>query len=380
VLYGPTEGTVICASHKVERQEAGGKKIIGRPLENGGIRICDEAGGLSPIRVRGELGIVGEGVARGYLKRPELTAERFVPDGYGGEAGGRMYLTGDVVRYESDGKIEFVGRRDGQVKIRGYRIEPGEIEAVLNEHELVRQSVVLASEDERGDKRLIGYVVAEGEVLGEELKGYVRERVPGYMAPEAIIVLEEMPLTVNGKIDRQRLPGPDGIGAAREYEAPVGATETLLAKIWGEALKVDRVGRRDNFFELGGHSLLVVRLIERMRQEGLRAEVRTLFTTPTLAALAARVWSESGKGDVPPNLIPPGSEVIRPEMLPLAQLSEVEIERIVETVAGGAANVQDIYPLTALQEGILFHHLMESEGDPYLLYNLYRFDSRERME
>ena len=380
VLYGPTEGTVICASHEVESDEGGGKKIIGRPLENAGIRICNWDGGLSPIGVRGELGIVGEGVARGYLNRPELTAERFIPDGYSRVEGERMYLTGDVVRYEPDGKIEFMGRRDGQVKLRGYRIEPGEIEAALNGHEAVRQSVVVAMEDDGGDKRLIGYVVVEGEVRGEEVKRYLRERVPGYMAPEAIVVLKEMPLTVNGKIDRRRLPTPDGIDKARGYEAPVGATETVLARVWIEVLKVERVGRHDNFFELGGHSLLAVRLIERMRQEGLSAGVRTLFTTSTLAALAATVGRESGIVDVPPNLIPPGSEMITPEMLPLARLSEAEIRRITEIAPGGAANVQDIYPLTALQEGILFHHLMESEGDPYLLYNLYRFDTRERME
>jgi acyl-CoA synthetase (AMP-forming)/AMP-acid ligase II/aryl carrier-like protein len=287
VLYGPTEGTIICTSYTVGSSEVGRKNIIGGPLDNTKIRACDEHGELVPIGVRGELRIGGEGVARGYLNRPELTAERFIPDAYSPESGARVYRTGDLGRFGADGKIEFLGRNDDQIKVRGYRIEPKEIEAVLDDHPSVKESVVVAREDQRGGKRLLGYVVGEEGLTTTELKRHVRERLPEYMAPSAMVVLEQMPLLPNGKVDRRALPAPDGAGADREYEAPVGATEAALAQIWAEMLKLERVGRHDHFFELGGHSLLAVRLIERMRREGLHGDVRALFATPTLTEFAA---------------------------------------------------------------------------------------------
>jgi acyl-coenzyme A synthetase/AMP-(fatty) acid ligase/aryl carrier-like protein len=284
--YGPTEATV-CAS--IGECEAGSdrKPSIGRPICNTRLYILDEEMNAVPVGVNGELYIAGIGVARGYRGRPELTAERFIPNLFSQEGGERLYRTGDVCRYLPDGKIEFIGRADSQVKIRGYRIELGEIEAALDEHWSVKQSVVVASEDNRGEKRLLGYVVGE-QATPAELQKYLKERLPEYMAPSAIMVLEKMPLTPNGKLDRRALPTPDSAaGNAREYEAPVGETESALARLWAELLKVERVGRHDNFFELGGHSLLAVSLIERMRQEGLYSDVRTLFVTPTLNEFAA---------------------------------------------------------------------------------------------
>ena len=231
-------------------------------------------------------------MARGYWGKPELTAERFIPNPFSREGGERLYRTGDICRYLADGKIEFIGRADNQVKLRGYRIELGEIEAVLNEHRSVKQSVVIARDDERGEKQLVGYVVAEeGSAPSElqaDLQRHVRERLPEYMVPPAIMTLEKVPLTPNGKLDRRALPAPDYTSYnAREYEAPVGATEIALARLWAELLKVERVSRHDNFFELGGHSLLAVSLIERMRCEGLHSDVRTLFANPTLTEFAA---------------------------------------------------------------------------------------------
>jgi len=248
---------------------------------------------VAPVGVEGEIYIGGDGLGHGYEGRPEQTAERFLPEPYGEEVGGRMYRTGDIGRYGEDGRLEFLGRNDSQVKIRGYRIELGEIEARLAQHPAVREAVVVAREGRTGDKYLVAYYTGSGAEesedveISERLREHLVSMLPEYMAPGAYVELESLPLTANGKLDRRALPAPKDLASAvRQYEAPVGEIETTLAKIWAEVLKLDRVGRRDHFFELGGHSLLAVSLIERMRREGLHADVRALFTTPTLAELA----------------------------------------------------------------------------------------------
>src|SRR5215213_9064805 len=201
------------------------------------------------------------------------------------------------------------------------------------------------------------------------------------MVPAAFVALDALPLTPNGKLDRKALPAPEGDAyARRSYEAPLGEVEAALAGIWGEVLGVDRVGRWDHFFELGGHSLLAIRVIERMRRAGLYMDVRALFNTPVLADLALAVGGVSSEVEVPANGIPEGCEFLTPQMLPLVELTQAEIDRIVAEVPGGAANVQDIYPLAPLQEGILFHHLLSQEGDPYLLSSVAEFDTRARLE
>ncbi|HEV2150588.1 MAG TPA: amino acid adenylation domain-containing protein, partial [Longimicrobiaceae bacterium] len=379
VLYGPTEGTVICAAHSALGEEPG-RRMLGRPLGNVRLYVCDDSGAPVPVGVPGELWIGGPGVARGYAGQAEPTAERFVPDAFGGEAGARLYRTGDLVRRLPEGSLEFLGRTDRQVKVRGFRIEPGEVEARLRAHAGVREAVVVAREDTPGDRRLVAYWVGEA-LEAEALRAHLQERLPEHMVPAAYVRLEEMPLTPNGKVDRGALPAPDGTAyATGAYEPPAGETEEALAQIWSELLRVERVGRHDNFFELGGHSLLGVTLIERMRRVGLHADVRTVFASPTLADLAAAAGSESAEVEVPANGIPEGCEAIRPEMLPLVELTQAEINLVVEGVPGGAANVQDVYPLAPLQEGMLFHHLMAEEGDPYVLSSLLSFDSRERLE
>jgi aryl carrier-like protein len=294
-----------------------------------------------------------------------------------------MYRTGDFVRWNSDDTLEFLGRRDDQVKIRGFRIELGEIGAKLTEHTGVREAVVLAREDQEGGKRLVAYVTAEAaESLDmEELRTHVAAALPEYMVPAAYVQLPAFPLTPNGKLDRKALPAPDfDAYVTRKYEAPVGEVESTLARIWAEVLKLERVGRNDNFFELGGHSLLAVTLIERMRRADLQVDVRALFATPTLMGLAAMVGGENRAVTAPPNLIPPGCDAITPAMLPLLNFSQADIDKIVNSVPGGAGNVQDIYPLAPLQEGFLFHHLLEREGDVYLSPTLLGFDSRERLD
>jgi amino acid adenylation domain-containing protein len=383
--YGPTETTVDAAEWTCPAEISGASVPIGRPIANTRIYILDAHGEPAPVGVAGELYIGGASVARGYLNRPELTAERFLKDPFISESAARMYKTGDLGRWLADGNIEFLGRNDSQVKIRGFRIELGEIEARLAEHPAIREAVVLAREDQPGETRLAAYYVPvtedEDELGVDALREHLSKALPEYMVPAAYMRLEALPLTPNGKLDRKALPAPDDDAySVRGYEEPQGEIETLLARIWVEVLKLDRVGRHDNFFHLGGHSLLAVTLIERMRRSGVQADVRTLFATPTLAELAAAVAGTEPQVQIPPNMIPAGCTVVMPEMLPLVALSAEQIDRIVSQVPGGAGNVQDIYPLAPLQEGILFHHLMAQQGDPYLLSSLVGFDNRERLD
>ncbi len=383
-LYAPTEATIDATYWRGMNVPSGTGVPIGRPILNTHLHVLDQRGNAVPVGVAGEIYIGGAGIARGYLKRAELTAERFVPDPYAEETGARMYRTGDLGRWLEDGNIEFVGRNDDQVKVRGHRIELGEIEARLAEHEEVRQAVVVVREDGNGEKRLVAYVVAEsgpdaGELAGR-LRAYLVSRLPEYMVPAAYVRLEEMPLTPNGKLDRKALPAPEGKGhAQRMYEAPRGEIEEKLAGLWQDLLGVEHVGRHDNFFELGGHSLLAVQLVEQLHRLNLQVEVLALFTTPVLSELAATL-DHYREALVPPALIKPDSTVITPEMLPLIDLNQEEIDQIVKRVPGGIANIQDIYALSPLQQGILFHHLMGGEGDPYLFAMQLSFEGRTRLD
>ncbi|MET6573081.1 amino acid adenylation domain-containing protein [Serratia marcescens] len=379
-LYGPTEAAVDVTAWHCSREADRVSVPIGRPIANTRIYLLDERGQPVPLGAVGELYIGGVQVARGYLNRPELTAERFLSDPFA--PGGRMYRTGDVARYLANGDIEYLGRNDQQVKIRGFRIECGEIEAALATHPAVREAVV----DARAvgdDKRLVAWVVPAVDVAEETLAGALRQHVsaalPDYMVPSAWVVVVALPLSPNGKLDRRALPEPQGAQSQAAYEAPQGEHETLLAAIWRELLNVERVGRHDNFFELGGHSLLAVKLMAQLRRAGWGANVQTLFSTPTLSALA-QAMSAQGEVDIPENRILPGGASITPEMLPLATLSQPEIDAVVAQVPGGVANVQDIYALSPLQEGILFHHLLAERGDPYQLSAVLRFDSRARLD
>jgi amino acid adenylation domain-containing protein len=305
-VYGPTETTIWSTAEPVRGNSAGAVHVaIGRPLANTRVYVLDEAFEPVPVGVAGELCIGGAGVVRGYLGRPELTAERFVADAFGGQPGARLYRTGDLARWRPDGTLEFLGRTDHQVKVRGFRIELGEIEARLREHAAVREAVVVAREDASGEKRLVAYVAGDEAAGAEALRAHLGETLPEHMVPAACVHLPALPLTPNGKVDRRALPAPGGDAFARRgYEAPVGETEQALAEIWAEVLGLERVGRNDGFFELGGHSLLAVTLIGRMRRRGLRANVRALFATPTLAQFAAALGSAPEEVAVPTNLIP----------------------------------------------------------------------------
>jgi aryl carrier-like protein len=294
-----------------------------------------------------------------------------------------MYRTGDLVCFRPDGVLEYRGRTDHQIKLRGYRIELGEIEAALGRDASVRDAVVVYRDDLAGSPGLVAYVVPReaGAPAVDALRGALRQQLPEYMLPAAFVVLDALPLMPNGKLDRARLPLPDGgTDADESFVEPRTEMQRKIAAIWAEVLGLPRVGLHDNFFDRGGHSLLVMKLIARMRQEGLHADVRALFTAPTLAALAEMIGGGSGTVEVPPNRIPSDCAAITPEMLSLVQLTPEAIDRVVASVLGGAPNVQDIYPLAPLQEGILFHHLAAGEGDPYLLHACLGFDTRARLD
>ncbi|WP_122882819.1 non-ribosomal peptide synthetase, partial [Burkholderia pseudomallei] len=375
----PTEAAVDVTAWACDAEEGGASVPIGWPIANTRIYVLDGHGQPVPRGVAGELYIGGVQVARGYLNRPELTRERFVDDPF--VAGGRLYKTGDLARWRTDGSLEYLGRNDFQVKIRGFRIELGEIEAQLAKVAGVRETVVLArdSGSPAGEKRLVAYYTGNADVAA--LREQATRHLPAYMVPSAYVRLDAWPLTPNGKLDRRALPAPaDDAYARAEYEAPQGAKEEALAAIWKDLLPVERISRHDNFFELGGHSLLVIGLSEKLRAAGLHADVRVVYRASTLADLAAHLGTDNQDIRIPPNLIADGDEHITPAQLTLVALSQESIDALVAKVEGGAANVQDIYPLAPLQEGILFHHLMSGESDPYVLSGVLAFRSREVME
>jgi amino acid adenylation domain-containing protein len=296
--YGPTEATITSAVFEVPPAFCEASPLrripIGRPLENRTMYILDKRGNLAPSGVVGELHIGGNLLARGYLNRPDLTAERFIPDCFSNQPGARLYKTGDLTRYLSDGNIEFLGRMDYQVKVRGFRIELGELEAALDQHRAVRECVVKAREDEPGDKRLVAYVVAsEGETITtNELREFMKERLPHYMVPAAFVLLEALPLTPNGKIDHRRLPPPDWSGSelAESFTAPRTHVEEMLGGIWSKVLGVERLSVHDNFFDLGGHSLLATQVVSRVRKVlQIELPLRSLFEHTTIAALAENI-------------------------------------------------------------------------------------------
>ncbi|CAJ3338123.1 non-ribosomal peptide synthetase [Burkholderia pseudomallei] len=414
-MYGITETTVhvtYCALRAEDAMRLGASPI-GVRIPDLQLYVLDDRREPVPMGVTGELYVGGAGVARGYLNRPELTRERFIDDPF--VAGGRLYKTGDLARWRTDGKLEYLGRNDFQVKIRGFRIELGEIEAQLAKVAGVREVVVLARDSAAEvhdsatehatpnalspsletstataaatatatatatEKRLVAYYTGDADVAA--LRAQAAQHLPSYMVPSAYVRLDAWPLTPNGKLDRRALPAPaDDAYARAEYEAPRGAREEALAAIWRELLHVERVSRHDNFFELGGHSLLAIGVIERMRREGLHTDVRSIFNAQTLSDLAARAQTDDRSIQAPPNLIPARATRITPGMLPLVALTQTQIDMLAVQVEGGAANIQDIYPLAPLQEGMVFHHLLHAESDAYMEAYFVGFRTRARLD
>ncbi len=323
--FGLTEATIDSTYFESRELNLPGDRLvpIGRPFENMTIYILDEFLQPVPIGVRGELYVGGLGVARGYFKRPELTAERFLPNPFSQQPGDRMYKTGDVARYLPDGNIEFLGRADDQVKIRGFRVELGEIESALNEHPEIQTAAVVLREDTPGDKKLIAYFVpVEGKApTNKALRHFLLDRLPEYMVPSAFVQLESMPLTPNGKVNRRALPRPDQKllleSIEMEYEAPRTPTEEVLAEIYSQLLSVEKVGANHNFFELGGHSLLATQLVSRIKERfGVELPLRHVFEKPTVGGLAMVIdqLKLASEGIQVPPIVP----VSRDQELPLS--------------------------------------------------------------
>jgi amino acid adenylation domain-containing protein len=322
--YGPTETTVGSCVFAVD--ETGDASLtatvpIGAPIANTACYVLDERGDCVPEGVPGELHIAGEGVANGYVGRPDLTEERFLPDPFAGH--GRMYATGDLVRRLPDGTIEFLGRRDDQVKIRGFRVEPAEIEAALRGHEAVEEAVVVAPEDARGEHRLVAYVVAAKEVAPDALRRHLSASVPEFMIPSSFVALEVLPRTASGKVDRLSLPDPETVvdaSTGASYVAPRTPIEEAVAAIWADVLGLDHVGVDDDFFALGGHSLLATQIVAQIRSDfSINLPLHALFGSPTVATLSQQIVEMMG--DAPGD----GTERLLAE---LEGLSDEEVARL----------------------------------------------------
>ncbi|HWM94025.1 MAG TPA: amino acid adenylation domain-containing protein [Thermoanaerobaculia bacterium] len=324
--YGPTEGTTFTCCHPLRSPGEVGETVpIGRPIANARVYVLGDGLELAPIGVPGELLAGGDGLARGYLGRPDLTAERFVPDPFSRVSGSRLYRTGDRVRLLADGRIEFLGRMDRQVKIRGFRIEPGEVEAALARHPAVSGVVVAAWEARPGDRRLVAYLVprtGEPGPSAAELRSFLEPTLPAPLIPSAFVVLPALPLTANGKVDRALLPPPRA-EASGGLAAPRGPVEELLARLWEEVLGGGRISAEDRFFDLGGHSLLAARLVSRIREVfEVELPLADLFQSPTVRSLALRIKDLRRGEERPPPPVVPLSPEERQEALPLSFAQE----------------------------------------------------------
>jgi hypothetical protein len=295
-MYGITETTVHVTYRPLTAADAeSGGSMIGVPIPDLRLYVLDQHQQPVPIGVAGELCVGGAGVARGYLKRPELTAERFIADPFDDTPGARLYRSGDLARYTATGDLEYLGRADQQVKVRGFRIEPGEIEAVLSSHPSIRHAAVVADNPGTGETRLVAYIVGTSDMDVADLRGHLRERLPEYMVPAAFVPIDALPLTANGKLDRRALPAPGAAAlAAAPYVAPRDAMEEAIASVLREVLRNERIGVNDNFFDAGAHSLSIVQAHQRLRPlVGVEVPVIALFQYPTIASLAAHLTSSA---------------------------------------------------------------------------------------
>jgi acyl carrier protein len=324
-MFGQTETTGIVTIYPLSQLDHSDAATvpIGGPIAETDIYLLDGEQRLVPIETEGEIYVGGAGVGLGYLNQPELTAEKFVPNPFSPTPGTRLYRTGDVARFRADGEMEFVSRRDDQVKIRGIRIELGEVRSILSQHPDVRQSAVVAVGDHSGGKRLVAYVAprAAGTVAAADLRSFLKQKLPDYMIPATFVIMDALPLTPSGKINRQGLPAAD-YAAEESFVAPRSPVEEGLAAIWAEVLGLERIGVRDDFFELGGHSLAVSQIISRIDERfNLQLPLKSLFDAPTVEEMAVLVAEFQAKKA--------GAENLESMLAELESLSDEEAEKLV---------------------------------------------------
>ncbi|REF28317.1 amino acid adenylation domain-containing protein [Xenorhabdus cabanillasii] len=390
--YGPSETHVVTAyTLEGNAEHWSALPPVGTPIDNAEIYLLDDQNQIIVDGSAGELCIAGTPLAYGYHQRPEETAAKFVDIALDGETSKRMYRTGDLAQWGPNGLLNVLGRIDFQVKIRGHRVEPGEIEALLMTHPAVRDAVVVAqggyaqkgSIEEIAEKRLVGFVIVSERALQrqaqdgvkESILRFIRDAVPDYMCPAAIVIVDHFPLSASGKIDRKAFPtvSPDAL-MQQEIEPPKTALEHTVAEVWSELLGVKKVGRNSHFLSLGGHSLLAVNVMLALRRRGFRVDAQTLYQYPVLSELAEQLQHSSQaefQQERAPEMIHDGME----NAFPWAPLSQAEMAALSAVIPGGAANIQDIYPLGSLQQGILYHSLADSGGDPYVLWQVTRFSN-----
>ncbi len=377
--YGPTEATISVTEHKFDpKLDKAPVLPIGRPIAHMEVYILNSKNEICPIGVPGELCVSGMGLSSGYLNNEELTKQKFTQHPLKKDA--LIYKTGDIASWLPNGTIEFISRMDNQVKIRGHRIELGEIESSLFKLPQVKNCAVLAQKDNQKNDTLVGYLVLEEPASIERVKSDLKKSLPEYMIPAIWVELDTIPLTPNGKLDKKALPQPKINETSEDnYVAPNTPLEVELATIWQELLGISKVGIRDNFFKLGGHSILVIQLIAKLRAKGYSIAVNEIFDFPIIERICQRLQKTTNQFEAPSNQITNESKEITPEMIPLAELNQKDIDIITDTIPNGIENIQDIYSLSPLQEGIYYHHLLssEEEGDPYIFSCLFSFDSED---
>ncbi|MDM8548422.1 amino acid adenylation domain-containing protein [Desulfobacterales bacterium HSG2] len=375
-MYGPTETTIWSTLKHIRKKEG---ISIGYPIDNTSIYILDSRLQPVPIGVAGELHIGGDGVSPGYLNRPELTVEKFIPDPFDDDPKSRIYNTGDMARYLPDGNMECLGRIDHQVKIRGFRIELGEIEVLLNRHSSVREAVAVVREDDPGDQRLVAYFVSQEGKKADiyELRKHLNEKLPDYMVPAHFVPLPQFELTPNGKIDRKALPRPDESEMLSEsgYEAPRNTFEKTIARVWGDVLKRKKIGIHDNYFALGGDSVKAIQIAARLQKEHLKMQLTDIFAYPDICQLAGVVRQADDKPvqqEREKRRLPLTAEYDRSKKkgevissdLTCKTLSPDELDHI-KAGMPDKAEIEDIYPLSPMHQGILFHALYEKDSHTY---------------
>jgi len=365
--YGPTETTIGVLTHRIDAELGRHVAIpIGRPLANSQVFILSQDGQPTPVGVSGELYIGGDGLARGYLDRPDLTAERFVPNPFGIRSGERLYRTGDRARYRPDGMIEFHGRVDNQVKVRGFRIELGEIEAQLRSASRVKDAVVVVREAADGTKQLAAYLAAPADLDPESVRSRLAIHLPDYMVPSTMTVLDALPLTGNGKIDRAALPDPEQAQTSQSnaYVAPRNDVDATLTKIWADVLHLDRVGIHDNFFSIGGDSILCLQIVAKAHRAGVKVSPKLVFQHHTVAAIVDAL------GEAEP--VPSAPMSKEEEAEPFA-LAGIDPEQVRNVIAMRGGELEDLYPASPIQQGMLFHSLSGQEDGSYHNQVVYAF-------